>query len=184
MRENNRDCVVRITTSTSPIEEAIALDVEKFDVGILYGNGHWSGMHSDLIFLEKLTPVCTPSLKQSVLDASNLSNKGAVSLLHSTTDHRDWRLWLNQFPNSAFDPNSGIAFETMDNAINAAIAGHGTTLGDISLIEDKVISGQLAQIYEETMLSGKGYYFVCHSDALQIPKIKSFRYWLLSQIEQ
>ena len=174
--------LLRMTTRSGAGSEV--LDETNFDAAVLYGEGIWPGMHADLLLQERLAPVCSPRIKEAVLSCLEDGNDAAeLMLLHSSADRRDWRHWLHRFPAGAIDAESGIVFETMDNAVSAAVAGHGVTIGDLSLLGEKLRTEQLVKVFDGHLLdSGKGYYFVCRQQLLASSKVTHFQRWILEQI--
>lgn len=177
----NGDSLISITTRSTV--STPDLDENNFDAGILYGSGDWPNMHVEMLFKERLTPVCSPNIKRKIFEHRQMNQPFDFELLHNSVDRCDWNDWQNHFPIENVDPDTGITFETMDNAISAAIAGHGITIGDLSLIEDKIKAKQLVTIDQNVIHSKKGYYFVCPKSALQQSKIQNFRKILFSQLE-
>ncbi len=169
---------VRLTTRAAPA----LFDADSFDAGILYGSGDWGDLHADLIMEEQLTPVCAAALLAGERPLTTIEDLQHQTLLHSSTDHRDWRLWLEAVGVSGIDTDQGVAFETMENALRAAESGHGVTIGDLSLIKADSLSSPLVRPFEQSIFSGYGYYFLCPPDAVEQPRIANFRNWLLDEL--
>ena len=172
------DPMIRVTTLAAA--SVPDLDEEHFEAAILYGDGHWPGMHVDLLLKERLTPVCSPAVKREVVTCLNEQRSFDFQLLHNSVDRNDWNKWLSHFPIDGVDPESGITFETMDNAINAATAGHGIAIGDLSFVNEKLQANQLTTLDDNVLHSSKGYYFVCTSNILSLAKTQRFRKLLFS----
>ena len=64
------------------------------DLLILYGNGHWPGMHVELLLPERLTPMCSPSFAGLLGDPAQPESLASCVLLHSNARQSDWTLWL------------------------------------------------------------------------------------------
>ena len=174
----NGDSMIRVTTLSAV--SAPDLDEENFEAAILYGEGHWPGMHVDLLLKERITPVCSPAISREVESRLKKKQMFEFQLLHNSLDRNDWNKWFSHFPIEGMDPNSGINFETMDNAISAAIAGHGIAMGDLSFIQEKLVAKQLATVNDSVLHSNKGYYFVCPPNILKLDKAQNFRKTLFS----
>ena len=170
---------VRITTRAGMID----FDGDNFDAGLLYGNGHWPGYESELVLREHLVPICAQALMQGDYPLTSLDNLKHHTLLHPSTDHRDWRLWLSANGVGDVDPDQGLAFETMDAALRAASSGHGIAISDLSLIRDELKTEWLLQPFPESFYSGFGYYLVYPSQQAQQTLISTFRSWLMEELE-
>ena len=102
------------------------------------------------------------------------------TLLHTTTDRRDWPLWFEAVDYEGRPDLEDPAFETLDMAVRAAEAGHGVAIGDLSLIGDDIDSGKLLIPIAKPFYSGRGIYFVCPKDNTKLKAVACFRDWLLS----
>lgn len=171
---------VRITTRGGMID----FDRDNFDAGIIYGDGQWPGVEAELVLREHLVPVCSQALLKGDHPLTRIENLKHHTLLHPSTDHRDWRTWLQAREISDVDPDEGLAFETMDAALRAASSGHGIAISDLSLIQDELKTQWLLQPFPESFYSGRGYYLVYQRQHAEQPQFARFRHWLLEELEQ
>ena len=131
------------------------------DLLILYGNGHWPGMHVELLLPEKLTPMCSPSFASLLGDPAQLESLASCVLLHSNARQSDWTLWLQA--EGAYDLTAARnqIFDTQDFAMTAAASGYGVTMGDMHLARQDLESGALVAPFPRVIESGYGYYAIC-----------------------
>ena len=169
---------VRLTTRAG----SISFEREYFDAGIIYGDGNWPGLQAELVFREQLIPVCSQALMKTEYPLTDLANLKHHTLLHPSTDHRDWRVWLQANEAEGVDPDQGLAFESMDAALRAASMGHGIAISDLSLIQDELASQWLLQPFPGSFYSGQGYYFVYPPEKADYPQIQRFQEWLGSEL--
>lgn len=169
---------VRLTTRAGTIR----FEPEHFDAGIIYGDGNWPGVQAELVFREQLVPVCSQALMKGEYPLTDLQNLQHHTLLHPSTDHRDWRVWLKENEVSGVDADQGLAFESMDAALRAASMGHGIAISDLSLLKDEFASQWLLQPFPGSFYSGQGYYFVYSEEKADTPQIVQFRQWLQAQL--
>lgn len=157
---------VRVTITLHPAE----LDSDSFDAGILYGDGHWPACQADCLAQECLAPVSA-----SGTASTRLSD---ATLLHTTTDRRDWPWWLAEVGMDLPESDKGPAFETLDMAVRAAEAGHGVALGDLSLIAQDLHAGRLRLVASQARYTGRGVYFLRPAQSRPNEALAVFQGWL------
>ena len=159
MRFQSRHPGLRIAVSTTLSH---ALDVERFDAGIVYERLDTSLPRHRLLFAERLTPVCSPRLTrgaQAVLDPQDLVRS---VLLHARSDHQDWRQWLDAAHMDQIDPAGGLDFQTLDLSNSAAAEGYGVALGDRIIAQPAIDSGRLCAPFSIDVDTGYGYFLHWH----------------------
>lgn len=151
-------------------------DPMSFDAGIIYGSGTWPGLQSVRLARECLAPVCAPTFPA----IDSFGDLKSHTLLHTTSDRRDWPMWFRCFDSDGRHAQEGPAFETLDMAVRAAEAGFGVALGDLSLISNELSSGKLRLALPFAVNSGRGTYFVCSGENWERRDIMALRDWLHS----
>lgn len=133
---------------------------EPYDCAVLLADGEFPGDCDCVrLFDEWLVPVCAPRY-QSALDGKDPIFSGD-GLLHASQDCRDWRLWLDRIGRLAeVNWHAGKRFETLDAGISAAVQGYGVAIGDLSLVQEQIASGQLVFANRAVVRSGLSYYLV------------------------
>lgn len=138
--------------------------------------------HAIPLFKETMAPVCSPGLlsKQSLNTVSHLNS---VELLHPTRDRTDWQNWLKL--NSAIDvhTNSGLVFDAMELAINAAVRGHGVAMVDLTMVQEELELGYLVKPCNKSLENGIGYFLVHSTEPRFQIQIDAFKNWLFSEIK-
>ena len=76
-------------------------------------------------------------------------------LLHDQTWYLDWSLWSKKANIQLEDTNLGPRFSLYSLAVEEAKAGAGILIGHVCLIEDSLNNGDLLQLHDELMFSGK-----------------------------
>lgn len=156
---------------TSSINHKVNLSTEHFDAAISYGEleklpklDHQ--LSSELLFEEKLTPMCSPSLFTEITPLA-LEKLTHITWLHATPDKSDWKLWLKQLSKNLHCPEINSMrvkqnqhFATLDLSINAAVQGFGMAIGDVTLAKTELEMGRLTTPYPLEVSSGKGYFLM------------------------
>jgi LysR family glycine cleavage system transcriptional activator len=170
---------LRISASIQHIDFAR----EDIDLAIRHGNGQWPGMDVTRLCIEELFPVCSPKL---------LTGRGALrsprdikhhTLLH-TNSSSDWASWLAKAGLDGVDLARGIVFNQASMAIDAAVDGQGIALARTALASWDLISGRLVRPFAQALEAPYAYWIVCPKSAAELPKISTFRGWLLKEAKE
>ena len=159
MRFQARHPGFRIAVSTTL---AHVLDEERFDAGIVYERLDTPLPRHRLLFVERLTPVCSPRLLQGAPALRVPADLQRCVLLHARPDHQDWRLWLDAARLDEIDPAGGLDFQTLDLSNSAAAEGYGVALGDRINAQPAIDSGRLCAPFELDVETGNGYFLRWH----------------------
>ncbi|EEG07539.1 LysR substrate-binding domain-containing protein [Pseudogulbenkiania ferrooxidans] len=140
-------------------EEKPAFDWGLFDLAIQYGIGDWPGVTVELLHREQLIPVAAPALLQGrqTLTPDDLATQ---TLIHSTRDRHDWRLWLGLPAGEWPKGQKELLFDADVMAVEAARCGLGVALIDPFLVQDALDDGSLLTPLQRTVQTGKAYYLV------------------------
>ncbi|QOV66056.1 LysR substrate-binding domain-containing protein [Kosakonia pseudosacchari] len=142
--------------------DTVDFRAEPFDCAILLGNGHFGEYTQSLrLFNEWLIPLCAPALK--ALAQRDLSS---CPLIHPSRDRRDWRRWQagsGLFPALAL--GGGAVFDTLEQAYQAAIGGHGVAVGDLLLSLPALAQHQLTLPFPQAISTGDSYWLVWPKDS-------------------
>jgi LysR family glycine cleavage system transcriptional activator len=171
------DIEVRLVAATDPVD----FDRDAVDVGIRYGAGHWRGWRSDLLFMDELSPVCSPGYVAQRDASSPASLIAESTLLHHNLRTSDWTDWL-ALANCAQIRHENLYFEDLSIVYECARANLGIAIGQRSYIDDDLASGRLVQPFDAVLRRDLGYYLVCPAERSDAPKIALFREWLLSHL--
>jgi LysR family glycine cleavage system transcriptional activator len=140
-------------------------------------------MHVTRLCTEELFPVCSPQL---------LKGRGALrsprdikhhTLLH-TNSTSDWTSWLERAGIDGVDFKRGIVFNQASIAIDAAVDGQGIALARTALASWDLICGRLVRPFPQALEAPYAFWIVCPKSAADLPKIATFRSWLLKEAEE
>ena len=139
--------------------DAIQLDNNVASLAIVRGQPSESNLAFIELFPEILTPMCSDSIRKSILDNS-LSLEGQ-NLLHATQDGEEWFTWLDQNKNIKTEGSNSMFFDTLDVALSAAENASGIVIGDPAMAVERLESKRLFMPYQSIIPSGKKYY-ICY----------------------
>jgi LysR family glycine cleavage system transcriptional activator len=156
---------------------------EDIDLAIRHGDGQWPGLHVTRLCAEELFPVCSPKLIQG---RGPLHLPRAImqhTLLH-TNNKTDWTNWLEQTGVTGVDPRRGTVFNQASMAIDAAVDGQGIALARTALASWDLLCGRLVRPFPQALHASFAFWIVCPKPAADLPKISTFREWLLQEASE
>ena len=103
-------------------------------------------------------------------------------LLHEEGTRIDWRMWLMAAGVEGVDPTRGPIYSHSSMVVQAAINGEGVALGRTVLIAEDLAAGRLVKPFELALAAEWAYYVVYPLPALERPKVRAFRDWLLAEV--
>ncbi|MDE1462512.1 LysR substrate-binding domain-containing protein [Spartinivicinus poritis] len=137
--------------------------------------------HAISLFKETMAPVCSPAFLAKH-QLNNINGLSIVNLLHPTRDKTDWTNWLNANHVNNIDTDSGLVFDAMELAINAAVRGHGVAMVDLTMVQEELELGYLVKPFAESLENGIGYFLVHSSEQRFQQQIEAFKNWLFAEI--
>lgn len=157
------------------------LDFEKSgaDMAVRWGLGEWPDMESELLLPTSIAPLCAPALLSGPAPLRRPTDLVHHTLLHEESFH-PWERWLHVAGAGDVDANRGPIIDDTNVRIQAAIDGQGLTLGPLSLVSDDLATGRLVAPFPAS-LNELAYYIVYPPGALEQPRVRAFRDWLLSE---
>lgn len=169
------DIVLRIDATLRLVDPATS----DIDLGIRVGNGHWSGVHSELILAQEVFPVVAPSQLDRLKTPSDVLSMPAVIDSHAMFD---WNVWLKQAGLDGEKINARHVFNEASLGIDAVIAGQGMMLAWQTLAVDAILEGRLAAPFNIRAPTGFGHYFITARDQRESKKVKAFKSWLRREL--
>ena len=163
-------------------EHAVSFAREDVDLAIVYKPQKAIAGNETLLLVEQLTPVIAPQLlAKTGQPLQQVADLHHYPLLHPSHDRRDWRQWLASRGASTVEYRGGTVFDTLDQAMNAALQGYGVTLGDVSLLRQELADGQLLAPYSPVWSSGYAYALALRPDEKR-PGVLALHAFLLDQM--
>ena len=177
-RALHSDIDVRVAAS----DEMVDFGRDDVDLAIRYGSGDWPGLEIVPLMTEDLFPVCSPALLQGPHPLRHPEDLRYHTLLHD--DMREtWRLWLLAAGVDGIDPDRGPGYNLSSLVIDAAVDGQGVALARSALVRNHLLAGRLVQPFELELPAEYAYYMVHPARALEHPKVRAFRDWVLAEVQ-
>lgn len=153
------------------------------DVAILFGSGQWEGLKAQLLFGERVYPVCSPGYKRD-----HPALRRPEDLLDQTLMHLeygkpslsvvDWRTWLLRQGVNGQPVRRGVRFNSYPMVLQAAEAGQGVALGWSYITDPLLAEGRLVCPVDRTLETLEGYYLCTSKEAGRSPGIAAFSEWI------
>ncbi|WP_240796823.1 LysR substrate-binding domain-containing protein [Terasakiella sp. SH-1] len=162
-------------------------DRDDVDCAIRYGRGSWGNLHVEHIMDDEMFPVCAPHYLErhpSIITPEGLKHH---TLLHDyavLSEAETWEYWLKHAKIEGVDHTRGPKFSHTHMAMQACLSGEGIALGHSSMISSELQAGRLLRLFNISVPTGIQVCFVCPPESVERFKIRAFRDWLLSEIEE
>jgi LysR family glycine cleavage system transcriptional activator len=155
---------------------------EDVDLAVRHGDGRWPGLQVTRLCQETLFPVCSPKLARGRYALRRPADLRHHVLLH-LDDRRDWAKWLDAAAVEGIDLARGPVFNQASMAIDAAVDGQGVALARTALAVWDLLAGRLVRPFQLQLPVAYAYWIVCPKAAGNLPKIVTFRDWLVGEAQ-
>jgi LysR family glycine cleavage system transcriptional activator len=129
---------------------------------------------------EQLFPVCSPKLLAGRNRLTKPADVLKFPLIH-VDDRREWTRWLEMAGVTGAELSHGPVLNRVSMAIDAAVDGQGIVLARTTLAATDLIAGRLLRPFAEELRLSKTYWIICPKATAGLPKIVTFRGWLLTE---
>ncbi|HLA71820.1 MAG TPA: transcriptional regulator GcvA [Steroidobacteraceae bacterium] len=153
------------------------------DVAIRYGSGNYPGLTCEFLTDEEVFPVCSPKLLKGAHPLRKPEDLRDHTLIRDTYPI-DWAAWLSSAKVKGVNPHKGLTFDSYTFAVEAAVQGEGVVLGRTMLVAADLAVGRLVRPFKHALKAFSSFYVVYPPDAIRQRKVRIFRDWLFSEIEQ
>lgn len=177
---------VRIVTT----QNAIDLRREAADIAITFGHGHWPGCEAELLFPERVLPVCSPAFRVSRAPfaagaAASPADLAPLPLLHlESVGPAAWLSWSDWFTLHGLPVPAGghdLTFNNYPLVLQAALMGQGVALGWSPLIADLMRDGHLVALFDRPVQTERGYFLVVSNRRTPDERRDRFRRWVVEE---
>jgi LysR family glycine cleavage system transcriptional activator len=153
---------------------------EDVDLAVRHGDGSWPGLDVARLSTEQLFAVCSPKLLRGRQRIGKPADVLKFPLLH-LDDRKDWTRWLEAAGVATAELSHGPVLNRASMVIDAAVDGQGIALARTTLAAWDLINGRLVRPLPETLRLSKTYWIICPKATSALPKISTFRDWLLAE---
>jgi LysR family transcriptional regulator, glycine cleavage system transcriptional activator len=153
---------------------------EDVDLAVPHGDGNWPGFDVVRLSSEQLFPVCSPKLLVGRRRLTRPVDELKFPLIH-VDDRKDWARWLEAAGVDGAELSHGPVLNRVSMAIDAALDGQGITLARTTLSATDLINGRLLRPFADELRLAKTYWIICPKATTTLPKIVTFRDWLLAE---
>jgi LysR family glycine cleavage system transcriptional activator len=152
---------------------------EEVDMAVRHGDGNWPGLDVVRLCSEQLFPVCAPKL----VSGHNRITKASDLLKFPLLRLDDWTTWTRWFDAAGVsDPVAhGPVMNRVSMLIDAAVDGQGIALARTALAAWDLINGRLIKPIDVSLRMANTYWIVGPKATSRMPKIATFRDWLLAE---
>lgn len=153
---------------------------EDVDVAVRHSDGNLPGFDVTRLWTEELFPVCSPALMEGRQALRAPADLAQHTLLHLDS-RQDWAKWLDAAGVRNIDLTRGPVLNQASMVIDAAVDGQGVALARTALAARDLISGRLLRPFPLALPVPYAYWIVCPKATAKLPKIVTFREWLLAE---
>ncbi len=153
---------------------------EEVDLAVRHGDGNWPGLDPVQLSGEQLFAVCSPKLLSGRRKLGKPADLLKFPLLH-LDNREDWKQWLRAVGVDDADLTHGPVLNRVSMVIDAAINGQGVALARTTLAAWDLINGRLVRPFPDALPLSKTYWILCPKATSNLPKIVTFRNWLLAE---
>ena len=154
-------------------------DARALDCLVVFSEAPWPKTRCEPVMKECHVMVSSPSLWR----AGKPPSLPGATLLHVLDGGERlpvWEQWIDLHGPKGLDARPGLTFSTLDQAINAAIAGAGVVIVDEAMVVRELQSGQLKRHNALTMEGPFAYWFVLPGSQAATPaRVHDFKDWLI-----
>ena len=166
----------------------IGLPSRDSDAAVIYAKPQVSDRVSNLLWMERLTPMCHPDVAAKLTGHDPMRDLApflaGVELLHGKLDgeprHKLWHMLVRQLGLN-IDVERGLVFDTSVLVAQYLFSGEGVALLDRRMFAAELESGRLVAPFDVVLEAGYGYYLTIHPEDLADPAIARFRSWMIER---
>src|SRR3954454_11233377 len=153
---------------------------EEVDLAVRHGDGNWPGLDTVRLSAEQLFAVCSPKLVSGKRRINKPADILKFPLIHMDS-RADWKNWFQEAGLDDAAATHGPVLNRASMVIDAAINGQGIALARTTLAAWDLLKGHLARPFSLSLPLSKSYWIICPKVTATLPKIVTFRDWLLAE---
>ncbi|MEB8389400.1 LysR substrate-binding domain-containing protein [Rhodobacteraceae bacterium KMM 6894] len=157
------------------------------DIAIRYGEGNWSGVHSQLLQRQMIFPACSQSFMKEYGPFESIEDLTRVKLLDYEAAVDQSSFWPSYFRDMGCNMQETPRMSSYDSYVNfvqAVLDGQGLGLVGPPLMQQFLDSGVLVKALPMEPLPQRGYY-LCRPDGVTVSDaVREFYDWLFVELGQ
>lgn len=160
------------------------LAIERIDMAVRYGDGHWPGVHATRLFGGEVFPVVSPKLlkgRKLPLSIEEFRNLPLLELESQDPRWLGWEDWMQTLPERPKMPAARIRFNSYPLLVQAAVAGEGVGMGWRYFVDDYLRDKSLVRVFEQVLMTDLGFYLVEPIGARPRAATTLLRNWIVEQ---
>jgi len=170
---------IQIVATQNPLGQT----TQEEDVLVVFGTRAEAGDNAILLLSEKVTPVCSPGIRERLPTSMTPEDLVRSKLIHLDSASTSWFDWSGYFARLGLrrpgeTAQGDISFNTYSLVIQAAMSEQGIALGWTGLIDDMIASGALVAVGPTVAADDRGYWLLASKPNDAASKLVE---WLLSQ---
>jgi DNA-binding transcriptional LysR family regulator len=167
------------TDRVQSVREARGLDCL-----IVFGQEAWTQATCESVMQERHILASSPKLWVQGAPPA-LAHSTLLHVLDGDQRIPVWEQWIARHGPPELDAQPGLNFSTLDQAINAAIAGAGVVVVDAAMIVRELQSGALVRHNDLEVAGPHGYWFLATpARTPAAAPVQQFKHWLMEQVRQ
>jgi LysR family glycine cleavage system transcriptional activator len=155
------------------------------DIAIRFGDGHYDGCNVETLMPACVVPLCSPGLVPNIQQSRRQPEEILQhTLLHDETDYEGrptWSDWLHKAGVKHDKPDSGLHFNHVSLALEAACDGQGVVLSLEQLARTDIERGRLVIPFDLRIKLESAYHIISLTNPDQNPGVNAFKQWLLDE---
>jgi len=154
---------------------------DDIDIAAMREPEGWEDLHCVRLFYGVFTPVCAPSLLEAEPKLRHPGDLRHHTLFFSKPHIEIWNIWCALAGIGAVDTGVGMIFESSSHACQAARAGGGVSMAQLSFVLDDVKAGRLVAPFDLAVRSKRPYCLVSKQSRKNEPQLAAFRDWMSAE---
>lgn len=159
----------------------VDFDLSDMHAAVRFGLGDWPGLETLKLADDWILPVCSQQLLDETGPISSVKDLQKRELLFLESEM--WEPWFREMGKSKRDSRWSKLNDSI-SVLMAAEQGEGIALSRWSLVARDIEAGRLVRPIDAVVKSDWSTYFVAPPHYFDLPKVTSFRLWLLEHFRQ
>ena len=169
------DITLNIAARTDPF----IITGSGFDAAIHFEHPAWAGMRTQVLFKEKLVPVCRPDL---LSDKDIVEQLNTLPRIHRRQNPEAWLHYAGQSGIVLDNPAQGVRYDLHEMAIAAVLAGQGVAMVPRIYVEKELNQGLLVAPWPDSEQLSKTFCLVKPVETgINEPALQDFERWLRAE---